>query len=143
MKDPNNFILFIILFATFANFNNISAFSSAELEKNLILIDNLSKISQIKRIENEIEAKAKIATSRNGDISGVCDTKLKLANDMKINTDMLIKGEVSTFNIFIDQMLARDNTEIKHILTSEKISSNTIESQSVIVENISSPTVSI
>jgi len=146
MKDPNNLILFIILFSTLVFFNPIHAFSTAELESNLNLIENLSKISQIKSIENEIKAKTRqVNDSSNSNNSsnqaGICDTKIEITSDMTVNTDMLIKGQVSAFNIYSKTIQASNEANIKHSLSSDKISSEVITSQSTIVENLSSPTV--
>ncbi len=102
MKDGINFILILIL----ALYNPVTAFTKAEVEGNMVLIENLSKISQIKGIENEIKGKAR---KTNTNKAGICSTKIERPNDMKINSDMLIKGEVFTSNIHSKLMNAQDH----------------------------------
>ena len=145
MKDINNYILFILLFSTLSFltlFTPIKTFSSAELEGQLNLIENLSKISQIKRFENEMIEKSRIASNSKTSLgAGICETQLIMTNDMKINSNMHVKGPVRTVNIYAEDVYANGKTDVKHTVTSDKIVSEKIESQSTLVDNISSPTV--
>jgi hypothetical protein len=127
-------ILFILVIIFFINTN--ICIQITEIEKDLKVIDELSRISQIKSISNEIKEQAHRK-------SGSCQeaTKQMFGKSMKINTDIVIKGDLTSASVLTEEISISNSVNIAKTLSSNQILTNKVVSQTTIINEIRSPTV--
>ena len=134
IKNYRN-ILFILTILVFID-KNLSI-QINEIENDLKVIDELSRISQIKSISNEIKGKANRKTD-----SCQSQNKTKSAGkSMKINNNLLIKGNITSGNVLAEQIKIIDNLYVKRTFSSNEIMTNMVASQTIILNELKSPTV--
>jgi flagellar hook assembly protein FlgD len=110
----------------------------SEIEKELKVIDELSRISQIKSISNEI----KQANRKSHSCQSQNATK-PVGKSMKINNNLVIKGNITSGNILAEEISISDNVNIAKALSSNQIITGKVFSQTTILNEIRSPTVNI
>jgi hypothetical protein len=127
-------ILFILVIIIFINTN--LCIQITEIEKDLKVIDELSRISQIKSISNEIKDQAHRK-------SGSCQkegTKV-FGKSMNINTDIVIKGDLTCASVLTEEISISNNVNIAKTLSSNEILTKKVMSQTTILNELRSPTV--
>ena len=130
-------ILFILTVLVVIN-KNLSI-QITEIENELKVIDELSRISQIKSISNEIKGQAyrKSATCQTQ------NTTKPVGKSMKINNNLIIKGNITSGNVLVDQITITDNLYVTKTLSSNEIITNKVSSQTIIINELKSTTVFI
>jgi len=135
-------LIFFIYLSDFATKSN-TIDTSSNLEKNLLFIEQISKISQIKSIENEIRANLKARTieaaTAKEDIKNNGNPN-KQAKQIKFSTDVTVNGDVSAHNIDTNELKVKDSTTIQKELKVNKIITNELTATTIITDTISSPT---
>ena len=108
-----------------------------EIEKDLKVMDELSRIAQIKSISNEIKDKASRKNCQETN-----QTK-SIGKSMKIKSDLFIKGNITCGNILVEEITITKNVIISKTTSSNQINANKVSSQTIIVNELRSPTVFI
>ena len=124
------FFLAIIVFI-----NKSLSLQINEIEQDLKVMDELSRIAQIKSISNEIKDKANrksCQASNHTNPSG---------KSMKIKSNLHIKGNITSGNILVEQINITNNVFISKTASSNEILANKVSSQTIIVNELRSPTV--
>ena len=106
-----------------------------EIEKDLKVMDELSRIAQIKSISNEIKDKASRKNCQETN-----QTK-SIGKSMKIKSDLFIKGNITCGNILVEEITITKNVIISKTTSSNQINANKVSSQTIIVNELRSPTV--
>lgn len=127
-------IVFILVIIFFINTNVCIQIN--EIEKELKVIDELSRISQIKSISNEIKEQAHRKSS-----SCQENVQKKFGKSMKINTDIVIKGDLTSATILAEEISISNNVNIAKTLSSNQILTTKVASQTTIINELRSPTV--
>jgi hypothetical protein len=134
IKNYRN-ILFILTVLVFID-KNLSI-QINEIENDLKVIDELSRISQIKSISNEIKGKA----NRKTDSCQSQNITKSVGKSMKINNNLLIKGNITSGNVLAEKIKIIDNLSVKRTFSSNEIVTNMVASQTIILNELKSPTV--
>lgn len=130
-------IIFILIIFVFIKSN--SSIQINDIEKELKVIDELSRISQIKSISNEIKEQA----HRKGPKCPDQKVSKSMGKSMKINSNLVVKGNITSGNILAEQITINNNVNIAKTLSSNEILTTKVNSQTTIINELRSSTVII
>ena len=107
--------------------------SLKDVANNINLIESLSAINKIKYTENKAQKEKEVVLPKEK------DSKVK-ERELRINNNVIINGSVSAHKIITDSLTIEGEGKINNNLITNQLSTNTITSESLSVNSITSPT---
>jgi hypothetical protein len=141
MKEIKNMMFTSILIIFSFIFSKALAAETGkfELEQEVKLIEQESKISEIKFVSKEIEKQvAKRKSSSDEQESSTVDDKH--AKHMRINSNFKVTGGITANRFFAETAELTGNTRIGHKLQSNTINTDKLVAQTIVVEKLLSST---
>lgn len=143
MKEIKN-----MMFTGFLLINILVIYNAAEInkeieqiEKELNLIEQLSKIEQIKSIDHEIKNANDAKRINDSDSDhNASTTSTKVNKKMSINSDLHVLGVLKAARITAETCKITGNTHIGRVLKANAISTEKLIVQTLVTERIISPT---
>lgn len=139
MKEIKNmmFTTFLIMNLVLISQCTTGINSMNELEKQIILLEQVSKIEEVKSITKELEC-----AQRKSDVnsSKKQDSPKKPHKEMKINSNVHVTGSITANKFYSEEAKVTGNAHIGKTLKSSDIISDKITAQTLVTDRIISPT---
>ena len=107
--------------------------SLKDVANNINLIESLSAINKIKYTENKAQKEKEVVLPKEK------DSKVK-ERELRINNNVIINGAVAAHKIITDSLIIEGEGKINNNLFTNELSTNTITSETLSVNSITSPT---
>ena len=137
-KNNLFFYSIIILFIVQLQNTKCSPHAMKKVSNSLKLINTLSKIAKIKSLDYQIKQKQKEIENPQT-LPNTTSSKTK-PREMKINSNVIINGDVTAGKIVTDVLRVKDEGMIGNNLHSNDIQTDSINTNAVYVSSITSPT---